>query len=203
VLDLVAKAPVRAIHLFDGDPFLQHNAFRAPGAASIDALKGIPDKVEYHKAQYSNMHRGIFAHADYLDSSNLEGLREMGFVFLCLDRGQIKKEIVVELLEWRIPFVDATMGIEVVDDALGGILTVTTVTPEKSDHWKQRMTFSDANPNNDYSRNIQIADLNALNASLAVIKWKKYLGFYRDLGREHYSTYTTDVDMLTNDDEAA
>jgi hypothetical protein len=31
VLDLVAKTPVPAIHLFDGDEFLQHNAFRAPG----------------------------------------------------------------------------------------------------------------------------------------------------------------------------
>lgn len=30
VLDLVAKTPVREIHLFDGDLFLQHNAFRHP-----------------------------------------------------------------------------------------------------------------------------------------------------------------------------
>jgi tRNA A37 threonylcarbamoyladenosine dehydratase len=28
VLDLVAKTPVREIHLFDGDTFFQHNAFR-------------------------------------------------------------------------------------------------------------------------------------------------------------------------------
>ena len=32
VLDQLAKTPVREIHLFDGDLFLQHNAFRAPGA---------------------------------------------------------------------------------------------------------------------------------------------------------------------------
>jgi uncharacterized protein DUF6791/ThiF family protein len=203
ILDLVAKTPVRAIHLFDGDPFLQHNAFRSPGAASIEALRAVPDKVEYHKTQYSNMHRGIVTHGDFLDYSNLDDLRGMEFAFLCLDRGQIKKEIVARLMEWRIPFIDATMGIELVDDALGGILTVTTVTPEKSDHWQRRLTFSDANPNNDYSKNIQIADLNALNASLAVIKWKKHLGFYRDLRREHHSSYTTDVDMLLNDDETA
>jgi hypothetical protein len=30
VLDLVAKTPVRKIHLFDGDRMLNHNAFRAP-----------------------------------------------------------------------------------------------------------------------------------------------------------------------------
>jgi len=39
VLDLVAKTPVREIHLFDGDRFSQHNAFRSPGAPSIDDLK--------------------------------------------------------------------------------------------------------------------------------------------------------------------
>ena len=124
----------------------------------------------------------------------------MKFVFLCLDRGQIKRDIVAKLLDWQIPFIDVSMGIELVEEALGGMLTVTTVTPERSDHWQQRITFSDANPNDDYSRNIQIADLNALNASLAVIKWKKYLGFYRDLRREHHSSYTTDVDMLLNED---
>src|SRR5665647_768400 len=33
ILDLVAKTPVEEIHLFDGDGFETHNAFRAPGAA--------------------------------------------------------------------------------------------------------------------------------------------------------------------------
>jgi hypothetical protein len=149
------------------------------------------------------MHRGIVAHAEFLDSSNLDALRGIEFVFICLDRGHIKKQIVAKLIEWRIPFIDATMGIELVDESLGGILTVTTVTPIKNEHWNLRLTFSDANPNNDYSRNIQIADLNALNAAFAVIRWKKYLGFYRDLRHEHHSSYTTDVDMLLNEDEAA
>ncbi len=33
VLDLLAKTPAKRIHLFDGDKFSSHNAFRAPGAA--------------------------------------------------------------------------------------------------------------------------------------------------------------------------
>ncbi|CAN2525454.1 MULTISPECIES: hypothetical protein [Burkholderia] len=49
-----------------------------------------------------------------------------------------------------------------------------------------------------YASNIQVADLNALNAVLAVIKWKKLRGFYRDLDREHHSTYTTDGNLLLN-----
>jgi hypothetical protein len=43
-----------------------------------------------------------------------------------------------------------------------------------------------------------VADLNAINATLVVIKWKKIRGFYRDLEREHHCTYTTDGNMLIN-----
>ena len=42
----------------------------------------------------------------------------------------------------------------------------------------------------------------ALNAAIAVIKWKKLFGFYRDLDREHHSTYTIDGNMLLNEDKA-
>jgi len=45
VLDLVAKTPADEIHLFDGDEFAQHNAFRAPGAPSVDQLRTPPPKV--------------------------------------------------------------------------------------------------------------------------------------------------------------
>ena len=62
VLDLVAKTPVREIHLFDGDDFLQHNAFRAPGAPSLEQLVAKPKKASYFKAIYDKMRTGIFVH---------------------------------------------------------------------------------------------------------------------------------------------
>ena len=55
---------------------------------------------------------------------------------------------------------------------------------------EQPIPFSDGAERNEYDKNIQIADLNALNAALAVIKWKKLLGFYIDQEHELYSTYT-------------
>jgi len=80
------------------------------------------------------------------------------------------------------------------------ILRVTTITPQKRAHvWeKDRIPFSDGDGNDEYFRNIQIADLNALNAALAVIKWKKLFGFYRDLEHDHFSTYTIDGNTLVN-----
>jgi hypothetical protein len=39
ILDLVAKTRAKEIHIFDGDAYLTHNAFRAPGAASLEELR--------------------------------------------------------------------------------------------------------------------------------------------------------------------
>ena len=47
VLDQVAKTPVGSIHLFDHDVFLTHNAFRGPGAPSLEELQDKPTKVAY------------------------------------------------------------------------------------------------------------------------------------------------------------
>ena len=200
VLDLVAKTPVKEIHAYDGDIFYQHNAFRSPGAASGDELRAKLPKVTYFKNLYSKMHRGIIDHAVYIDAANVEELRSMDFVFLCLDSGPAKKVIVEKLEEFNLPFIDVGMGIQLNNGALGGIVRVTTSTSAKRDHLRDRVSFGDTARGNEYDRNIQIADLNALNATLAVIKWKKLFGFYRDLKSEHHSQYSIDGNLLVNAD---
>ena len=200
VLDLVAKTPVRKIHLFDGDTFLQHNAFRSPGAPAIEELQAKPTKTKYFSKIYSKMHRGIIVHEDHIDESNVEQLQAIDFVFLCLDQGPAKGRIVQKLEEFGVPFVDVGMGVDLTDNTLGGILRVTTSTALKRDHVRNRVSFADDNGDNEYANNIQIADLNALNAALAVIKWKKLFGFYRDLKSEHHTTYTIDGNLLLNED---
>jgi hypothetical protein len=149
------------------------------------------------------MHRKIFAHGTYIDASNVECLRGMDFVFLCLDQGRAKQVIVEKLEEFGIPFVDVGMGVELIDDGLIGVLRVTTSTTAKREHvrTKNRIAFTGDGREDLYSRNIQIAELNALNAALAVIKWKKHCGFYVDLEKEHFSTYTIDGNTLTNEDK--
>ena len=200
VLDLVAKTPVREIRLFDGDEFLQHNAFRAPGAPSINELREAPKKVDYLKGIYSKMHRGIAAHPAPIDTGNVDLLDGVTFAFISMDGDEAKRFVVEKLETVGVPFVDVGMGLELVDGSLGGILRVTASTPEKREHIQGRISFADGGENDIYTSNIQVADLNALNAAMAVIKWKKIRGFYRDLEREHHSTYTTDGNMLLNRD---
>ena len=200
VLDLAAKTPVRRIHLYDGDWFYQHNAFRSPGAPSLDELAAKQPKVTYFKNLYSKMHRGIVEHPVHLDAGNVEELRGMDFVFVCLDKGEPKKLIVEKLEEFNIPFVDVGMGLDLTDDALGGIVRVTASSAQERDHFRSRVSFEDTPGDDDYNLNIQIADLNALNAALAVIKWKKIFGFYRDLKHEHHNQFSIDTNLLLNED---
>ena len=202
ILDLLAKTPVKEICIFDGDKFSQHNAFRAPGAPSVDELKEEPKKVICLKNIYSKMHRNIVAHDFHINESNIGLLRDMDFIFLCLDRGEIKRPIIEKLELFGIPFIDVGMGVNLVDNTLYGLLRVTTSTNNSREQTssKNRIPFSDGDEANEYSKNIQIADLNALNAALAVIKWKKIFGFYKDLENEHFSVYITDGNTLINED---
>lgn len=202
VVDLVAKTPVREIHMFDGDRLLQHNAFRAPGAASIDQLKNAPYKVEHLKNIYSAMHRGIVAHPYNVTAENVGELAGMSFVFICIDGGFKKKAIIEKLEELGVPFIDTGMGVELGDDGLMGLIRVTTSTPNKRNHFRDRVTFADAVGDDLYRNNIQIAELNAYNAALAVIKWKKLRGFYLDLDHEHHSTYVISGNTIINDDKS-
>jgi hypothetical protein len=147
------------------------------------------------------MHRAIFAHPVAIDASNLALVDNVTFAFISMDPGESKR-LIVERLESRgVSFIDIGMGLELTNGSLGGILRVTSSTPEKRDHVHNgRISFADAGDDAIYASNIQVADLNALNAVLAVIKWKKIRGFYRDLEREHHCTYTTDGNMLLNGD---
>ncbi|MGA2505970.1 MAG: ThiF family adenylyltransferase [Chitinispirillaceae bacterium] len=200
VLDLVAKTPVREIHLFDEDKFLQHNAFRSPGAPSGAELSERLSKVHYFERIYSKMRRGIICHPEYIDINNADLLKEMNFIFLCIDKGSVKRLVLDKLLESNIPFIDVGMGVKISGNSLFGILRVTTGTSAQNNHINQKIIFSDNDANNEYDNNIQIADLNALNAALAVIKWKKIFGFYNDLENEHFCAYTIDGNHLLNED---
>ena len=64
------------------------------------------------------------------------------------------------------------MGVHASDNNLLGILRATTSTPGNRDHLKKLVSFNEDKDDDD-STNIQFADLNMLNAALAVIKWKQ------------------------------
>jgi hypothetical protein len=199
LLDFLAKTPVLEIHLFDGDDFIQHNAFRAPGAPSIAHFYEHLKKTDYLKGIYSNMHRFIFSHPENVDKSNVNKLEGLTFVFICMDAGPEKEEIINYLEQNDISFIDVGLGVEEDDGALFGMARVTTSLPGKRGHTKRLISFAKDADQAIYDQNIQLAELNALNASLAIIKWKKLLGFYKDHENELHSTYTIHLNETTNE----
>lgn len=201
LLDLVAKTPVHEIHLFDGDDFLQHNAFRAPGAASVEQLRERRKKTDHMVRVYDAMRIGVVSHPYRVDETNVTELDGMDFVFLAVDDGPAKRVLVQRLEAAERPFIDVGMGVWHGEGGLGGTLRVTTSTPDYRDS-RRRMSFGAADEPDQYDTNIQIADLNALNATLAVIRWKKLCGFYADLEREHCSMYEIDGNNIINEDAA-
>jgi len=202
VLDMVVKTPVAEIHPFDGDVFLQHNAFRSPGAASLENLNRQMMKADYYAEIYSNMHKHITAHSYYINDANMHELDSMDYVFICIDKGAVRKKLTDYLVKKDITFIDMGLGINEVDYRLIGTLRVTTATSGKHDHLADRLPGAD-NDDNDYATNIQIADLNAMNAVMAVQKWKKLIGFYADLTGEHHQSYAITTSKIFNEDTDA
>jgi hypothetical protein len=195
ILDLLAKTPVGEIHLFDGDEFELHNAFRAPAAPAKEDLTK-PKKVNWFGAMYDRMRKGIVRHPYHVRAQQVAELRGMSFVFLAIDDPKAKKVIIDFLLVEKIPFIDVGMDLSLDRDvALRGQVRVTVGTSAVNAHIEQVVSFADGPENNIY-RNIQVADLNMLNASLAVVRWKRWLGFYGDDANEYHSLYNVQTGSL-------
>lgn len=201
ILDLVAKTPVKQIDLYDYDTFETHNAFRAPGAPCEDHFEHHQrlKKVEYFGQLYSNMHENILAHDMLISSENVSSLKSADMIFICVDKSDTRQMICDELLKLGKAFIDCGLGVTKNDDQLLGTLRVTFADESNLSHLEGRIG-KESVEENEYSTNIQIADLNALNAVMAVIKWKKTIGFYQDLKNESNSLFFLNTNKLLNED---
>lgn len=202
VLDFVAKTWVAEIHVFDCDDFLQHNAFRAPGSFALEDVGGEPNKATFHAARYGAVHGGLVPHPVAIGPSNVDLLATVDTVFICKDGGGVKRLILDACVGSGTTVIDCGMGVKRSNGGrrpLLGTLRVTTCTPDRNRHAADCIDFSpDVDPADEYERNIQVAELNALNAAMAVIKWKKLRGIYDDRSDELHSLYVVDGNRLIN-----
>ena len=195
ILDQVAKLPVKEIHLFDGDKFQQHNAFRAPGAPAEETLVAQPYKSDYFQGIYGNMHRHIVSHPQFLDACNVSLLEGLDFVFLSMDAGPAKKVIIDHLCAQHIDFIDSGIDVQKSTNGLLGTTRTTLCADGLREDIDQYVSFAQAEQGL-YQSNIQTADLNALCGLLAVVRWKQRVGFYADHTSATnlvYNTYSGEI----------
>lgn len=179
LLDYLAKCPVKEIHLFDDDYFDTHNAFRCPGAASIEDLNTRPRKVQYLYALYSHMHKGVVPHCVRVTEENMSVLDDMDFVFISVDSVAARTAIANHLIDLEKPFIDSGLGFEINQDRIVGQVRVTTGFVGNYGHLRDAFGVQEMDDDL-YRSNIQVAELNSLAAILSILKWKRMLEFYGD-----------------------
>jgi hypothetical protein len=177
VLDFLVNTPVREIRAFDLDVYHVHNAFRSPGRLEEGELG--KKKADVYAGRYENFRHGLKIERKYIDSSSATDLEGVTFAFVCVDKGSARSEIFDLLISKGIPFIDVGMGLNRKHGPINGMIRVTYYAADKAADVrdKQLAEMSDL-PDDIYRTNIQISEVNALNACLAVIRFKQLRGFY-------------------------
>lgn len=199
LLDLLAKTPIRYLHVYDGDVFATHNAFRAPGAADIADLDARLKKVDYFAGIYSRMRRQIYPHPVRVTASNVSEILDAEFVFLAMDPSPDKTAIVESLEAEGLPFIDTGIGVGITPSGIGGLIRVTTGRSGHFDHIQRTgVLANDENDDADYNTNIQVSELNMIAAAMAVLQFKQILGFYADDENELHTLYSIEDNALSH-----
>lgn len=197
LLDLLVKTPVKEIRVFDLDHFHVHNAYRSPGKLEEHELGKA--KVEVYLGRYEGFRHGIKTHRLHVGSDSQAELSGVTFAFVSVDKGSSRSEIFDVLIANKIPFIDVGMGLKRKDGPLTGMLRVTYYPIERAQEVRDKGYAEMADPeDNLYQTNIQIGELNALNACLAVVKFKEIRGFYgNDEPKDNYLFDVSDMKIVT------
>lgn len=176
ILDFIVRTHLLKIVLFDDDKVHVHTIFRIPGfiAQAIGKLK-----VEVLARHYDQWHAGIEPVAERITSENIERLKEFDFVFVSVDDGPARFLIVDWLSNNDIPFVDCGMGLNRSTVGLSGFVRITGTDRKAFDDNVNTARLPVENAKDDeYRKRAQITELNALNATLAVIRFKQHFGLF-------------------------
>jgi tRNA A37 threonylcarbamoyladenosine dehydratase len=177
ILDFLVKTPVREIKSFDLDPYYVHNAFRSPG--KLDDSELCKQKVDVYKSRYENFRHGLSFIPKFIDATCEDDFDNVTFAFVCVDKGSSRAGIFDLLISKGIPFIDVGMDLSRKEIGLGGMARVTYFSVSDAVKLRDASLAQLVDGQNDmYKTNIQISELNSVNACLAVIKFKQIRGFY-------------------------
>ena len=188
LLDLVAKTPVRAIHIVDSDYMDWHNFMRAPGAPTRGEMKLDHEKpllkVDYYHSKYTAFRDGIHPHPVRVDSLSMfaEFLSAypIDFAFVCIDQlteGDAPRQDVVYTALAAVPFIDSGVSISVEKGGIRGAIT-TSIYDTGSMAWQEAIPNARMRNGGLGYRNVQLPEVNALAASLAVMEWRRHTEQY-------------------------
>ena len=200
LLDFLVKTPVREIRGFDLDVFHVHNAYRSPGR--LDPAELDKTKAEVYRDRYDNFRTGLTIEPKYIDATSADELDGVTFAFVCVDKGPSRAAIFDILIDLGIPFIDVGLGLNRKHGPLNGMLRSTYYSRERAAQTRaEGHAELSEQPDALYHKNVQICELNALNASLAIIKFKQLRGFYLEGGSFYHLLFEiVDMKIVTQAD---
>ena len=185
ILDLMIKTPVARIHIYDDDNLEEWNTFRSPGAPDKQDLATMYHekiaKVAYYEKKYRAFRPSVvIPHTTRADAQEISLLpsQDVTFAFVAIDPkdGRRQDEVYAALDDADIPFIDVGMNVRLEDEALEASLQVFSSNRFPKGAWRYAIPNADMEGGEHQEapyRNSQIADLNALNAALAVCEWRR------------------------------
>lgn len=197
LLDFIARTHLAEIAIFDDDTVHVHTIFRFPGfiPRAIGRLK-----VDALAEQYGNWHANIVPVPERVTEANVATLGVFDFVFVALDHGPSRAMIVDWLTANSVPFVDCGMGLNRAPVGLNGVVRITGVDREAYERTIGTAYLPASDPEGgEYRKQGQIAELNALNATFAMIRFKQHFGIYErldDAVSYIFETTSFDLDKL-------
>ncbi len=200
LLDFLVKTPIKEIRGFDSDYFHVHNAFRSPGKLNSDELG--KSKAEVYLKRYEGFRHGVSIEPRFIYATSNEQLNGVTFAFVCVDKGSSRSDIFRLLAAMEIPFIDVGMGLNRLHGPIGGLIRTTYYPAETAQKFiDKRLAPTADDPGDEYRINIQISELNALNASFAVIRYKQLRGFYNDNTNFYNALYEIDDSYNVRENE--
>lgn len=185
ILDFMVRTPVKEIRGFDADVYHVHNGYRSPGR--LRKAEFDKPKARVYELRYKNFRKGLHFRTKFIDASSAADLEGVTFAFVCVDKGTSRAGIMDLLGQMNIPFIDVGMGLFRTGEPIDGMVRTTYFPPDRASQIRDENLVATADdPDDIYKTNIQIGELNALNAAIAVLRFKQIRGFYFDESPDVY-----------------
>ena len=195
ILDLVSKSGVTRILIWDGDSLEERNTRRGVGPAFLNCSNLGQNKAHLLASQYTSPACEIIHYPNDFANPDASIIRNLTFGFIAVDRDESRATVRQAMHEHKIPFIDVGMGVRIENGKLtGGCQAV--LCPQDPAEIQCLIPNGGLAFGEQAYRNIQVSEIHALNAALAVIKWKRFRGQYPD--QDHLlSSYSIDWNRLT------
>ena len=199
ILDLVSKCPVRQIRIYDHDIIERHTALRWPGPTPPPEIYYGTPKSEYLALQYSKWHRDVKGYRQKVDRDSASRVATVSdCVFVAIDDGESRREI-IEGIGAGTTVIDC--GVDIARNTAGLVGTARVSRLQASDERREDVKARlpvERKENAEYRQNQQLAEMNALNACLAVLAWKESIGIYASWGAGEHRKYWTETNTSRN-----